>query len=38
METLCIEVRLGKVKWLIANCDKNPTIKDYDFETYMTPF
>ncbi len=38
IETLCIEVRFGKVKWLIANCYRNPPVKDEDFETYLTPF
>ncbi len=32
IETLCIEVRLGKVKWLIANCYNNPSIQDKDFK------
>ncbi len=38
LESLCIEVRLGKTKWLIASCFKNPDIKNNDFETFMTPF
>jgi len=31
-------VRLGRTKWLIVNCYKNPSIKDSDFENLMTPF
>ncbi len=38
MESLCIEVRLGKIKCLIASCYKNPDIKNNNFETFMTPF
>ncbi len=38
LESLCIEVRLGKTKWLIASCYKNPDIKKNDFETFITPF
>ncbi len=38
LESLCIEVRLGKTKWLIARCYKNSDIKNNDFETFMTPF
>ncbi len=38
LESLCIEVRLGKTKWLIAICYKNADIKNNDFETFMSPF
>ncbi len=38
LKSLCIEIRLGKTKWLITYCYKNPDIKNNDFETFMTPF
>ncbi len=38
IESLCIDARLGKTKWLIVCCYKLPNMNDNAFETCMTPF